>query len=84
MQDIFNLDEIREYTEKIQNQAKEENIQNSSFVVETKIDGLTAALEYKERKICKRCNERKWASRRRCNRKLKNNKKYTKGINRKY
>ncbi len=47
MQDIFDMDEIREYTEKITKQAKEENIKNTKFVVETKIDGLTAALEYK-------------------------------------
>ena len=51
MQDIFNLDEIREYVEKIQAQAKEENISNTNFVVETKIDGLTAALEYKDGKF---------------------------------
>ncbi len=48
MQDIFNIEEIKEYVEKIQKQAGEENIQNSNFVVETKIDGLTAALEYKD------------------------------------
>ena len=51
MQDIFNLDEIRDYVQKIQNQAIEENIKNTSFVVETKIDGLTAALEYKDGKF---------------------------------
>ena len=51
MQDIFSLDEIREYVEKIQSQAKEENIENKDFVVETKIDGLTAALEYKDGKF---------------------------------
>ena len=51
MQDIFNLDEIKDYVEKIQNQAKDENIQNAAFVVETKIDGLTAALEYKDGKF---------------------------------
>lgn len=48
MQDIFNLDEIKDFTNKIQEQAKEENIKNNTFVVETKIDGLTAALEYKD------------------------------------
>ena len=48
MQDIFDIEEIKEYVEKIKKQAKEENIQNSDFVVETKIDGLTAALEYKD------------------------------------
>ncbi len=48
LQDIFNLEEIKEYVEKIQAQAKNKKIENSSFVVETKIDGLTAALEYKD------------------------------------
>lgn len=47
MQDIFSIDEIKEYVNKIQNQAVENNIENKSFVVETKIDGLTASLEYK-------------------------------------
>ena len=48
MQDIFSIDEIIDFVEKIRNRAKEENIQNNNFVVETKIDGLTAALEYKD------------------------------------
>lgn len=48
MQDIFSIDEIMDFVEKIRNRAKEENIQNNNFVVETKIDGLTAALEYKD------------------------------------
>ena len=47
MQDIFNIDEIIDFVEKMKTRAKEENIQNDNFVVETKIDGLTAALEYK-------------------------------------
>ncbi len=47
MQDIFSIDEIKEYVNKIQNQAVENNMENKSFVVETKIDGLTASLEYK-------------------------------------
>ena len=47
MQDIFSLEEIEEYVKKIQKQATEANIENQSFVVETKIDGLTASLEYK-------------------------------------
>ena len=46
MQDIFNIEEIEEYVEKIQKQAQEDNIKNKDFVVETKIDGLTASLEY--------------------------------------
>ena len=47
MQDIFSLEEIKEYVSKIQKQAEEKNIENRRFVVETKIDGLTASLEYK-------------------------------------
>ena len=47
MQDIFNIEEIKEYVEKIKKQAVENNIENQNFVVETKIDGLTASLEYK-------------------------------------
>ncbi len=38
------------------NKAEDNKISNSRFVVETKIDGLTAALEYKEGKFCKRSN----------------------------
>ena len=48
MQDIFNIDEITEFVNKIKKQAEEENIENQNFVVETKIDGLTASLEYKD------------------------------------
>ena len=48
MQDIFNLEEIEEFVNKIKKQATENNIENQNFVVETKIDGLTASLEYKD------------------------------------
>lgn len=48
MQDIFNIEEIDEYVNKIKEQAEENQIKNQNFVVETKIDGLTASLEYKE------------------------------------
>ena len=41
------IDEIKEFVRKIQKQAEESNIENKKFVVETKIDGLTASLEYK-------------------------------------
>ena len=44
MQDIFNLEEIDDYVNKIQTQAEENGIENKNFVVETKIDGLTASL----------------------------------------
>ena len=48
MQDIFSIEEIDEYANKIRNQAIDAGIENRNFVVETKIDGLTAALEYKD------------------------------------
>ena len=44
MQDIFNVQEIDDYVNKIQKQAEENKIENKNFVVETKIDGLTASL----------------------------------------
>ena len=47
MQDIFSIEEIMDFVEKMKDRAKEENIENDNFVVETKIDGLTAALEYR-------------------------------------
>ena len=47
MQDIFSIEEILDYVKKIRERAEKENIENNNFVVETKIDGLTAALEYK-------------------------------------
>ena len=47
MQDIFSLEEIEDFVNKIKKQAEEKNIANQNFVVETKIDGLTASLEYK-------------------------------------
>lgn len=48
MQDIFDINEIKDFVFKMQKQAEDNKISNSRFVVETKIDGLTAALEYKE------------------------------------
>ena len=51
MQDIFDVQEIVDYVEKIREKAEENEFENKNFVVETKIDGLTAALEYKEGKF---------------------------------
>ena len=51
MQDIFSIEEIIDYVQKIRERAEKENIENNNFVVETKIDGLTAALEYKDGKF---------------------------------
>ena len=47
LQDVFSLEEVEEFTDKIIKKAEEENIKNPKFVVETKIDGLSCALEYK-------------------------------------
>ena len=51
LQDVFSIEEVNEYIEKIEEKAKENNIENRTYVVETKIDGLSAALEYKQGKF---------------------------------
>lgn len=51
LQDIFNLDEIDEFYERIRKKAEENGIEDVKYVVETKIDGLSAALEYKNGKF---------------------------------
>ena len=51
LQDVFSFAEVEEYIEKTNEKAKENNIENTKYVVETKIDGLSAALEYKEGKF---------------------------------
>ena len=45
LQDVFSFEELEEFDERILKQAKEEN-EELSYVVETKIDGLSVALEY--------------------------------------
>ena len=47
LQDIFSLDEIDEFDTRIRKSAEENGIKEVRYVVETKIDGLSAALEYK-------------------------------------
>ena len=51
LQDVFSIEEVEEYIEKINQRAEEEKIKNRKYVVETKIDGLSAALEYKDGKF---------------------------------
>ena len=46
LQDVFSFDEVREFDARMQKAAKENN-KELKYVVETKIDGLSAALEYK-------------------------------------
>ena len=46
LQDVFNFQEVVEFDERMKKLAEENNIE-LEYVVETKIDGLSAALEYK-------------------------------------
>ena len=45
LQDVFSFEELREFDDRIKKQAIEEN-EELRYVVETKIDGLSTALEY--------------------------------------
>ncbi len=51
LQDVFNFEEIDDFDEKVKKVAEENNIKNLQYVVETKIDGLSASLEYIEGKF---------------------------------
>lgn len=48
LQDVFSYEDVEEFLNKIINEAQNNNIEKNQFVVETKIDGLSAALEYKD------------------------------------
>lgn len=45
LQDVFSFEELREFDERIKKSAIEEN-EEVNYVIETKIDGLSVALEY--------------------------------------
>ena len=47
LQDVFSFEEVTEFLNRIEKQAEENGIEEVTYVVETKIDGLSAALEYK-------------------------------------
>ena len=51
LQDVFSIEEVIDYVKKIEEKAEENSIKNRRYVVETKIDGLSAALEYKDGKF---------------------------------
>ena len=51
LQDVFTIEEVYDYINKTNEKAEENNIENRTYVVETKIDGLSAALEYKQGKF---------------------------------
>ena len=57
LQDVFSLVEVEDYIEKINEKAKENDIKDTNYVVETKIDGLSAALEYKQGKFVREQQE---------------------------
>lgn len=50
LQDVFSIEEVEEFDEKMQKAAKEYE-RPLEYVVETKIDGLSAAIEYKDGKF---------------------------------
>ena len=50
LQDIFNYEELYAFDTRI-NKASEESNEKTEYVVETKIDGLSVALEYKDGKF---------------------------------
>ena len=51
LQDVFNFEEIEAFDERVKKVASENGIDEVKYVVETKIDGLSAALEYKDGKF---------------------------------
>ena len=51
LQDVFSREEVEDFILKTNEKAKENGIENVKYVVETKIDGLSAALEYKNGKF---------------------------------
>ena len=51
LQDVFSIEEVEEFDTRMKQKAEENGIKEVSYVVETKIDGLSAALEYKDGKL---------------------------------
>ena len=51
LQDIFSFEEVEEFCHKMEEKAQENGIEKVKYVVETKIDGLSSALEYKNGKF---------------------------------
>ena len=47
LQDVFSIEEVEDFDIRMRQKAEENGIENVTYVVETKIDGLSAALEYK-------------------------------------
>lgn len=51
LQDVFSFEEVEDFDVRIRKQAEENGIKEVNYVVETKIDGLSASLEYKNGKF---------------------------------
>lgn len=51
LQDVFSFEEVEDFDIRIRKQAEENGIKEVNYVVETKIDGLSASLEYKNGKF---------------------------------
>ena len=51
LQDVFSFEEVKEFLNRIEKQAEENHIEEVKYVVETKIDGLSSALEYQNGKF---------------------------------
>jgi len=51
LQDVFSLEEVESFNEKIEKQALENDIKEVNYVVEAKIDGLSVSLEYENGKF---------------------------------
>lgn len=53
LQDVFSIEELRLFDARVR---KETNRDELEYTVEGKIDGLSVALEYVNRRVCKRSN----------------------------
>ena len=53
LQDVFSLEEVEDFDKRIKEKAKDNGIEEVNYVVETKIDGLSAAIEYRDGKFYK-------------------------------
>ena len=51
LQDVFDFEEIKTFDTRVKKQAEENGIKEVKYVVETKIDGLSSALEYVDGKF---------------------------------
>lgn len=59
LQDVFSIEELIAFDTRVK---KDVEVEEITYTVEGKIDGLSVALEYINRRICKRCNTWKWSN----------------------